>query len=245
MKIENWFEGWFNSYHYHILYKHRDYQEAESFIRLLFDYLKIGTKGTDILDLACGRGRHAIHVHNLGYTVHGLDLSPESIKKAKLNAGDGLTFSTGDMRNFQLFRPFDLVLNLFTSFGYFESDEENMQVISSIAQNLKPGGILVLDYLNVNHSLKKIPNQEQITVDNINFKIDRYLEGDFITKSIKFEDQGLIHHYKEFVRVIRLNNFKEYLKLANLTLMETFGDYNLKGFNIESSDRLILIAKKN
>jgi len=117
---KEWFESWFDTKYYHILYKNRDYTEAEKFISKLIDFLN-PEPDSKFVDIACGRGRHSVYINRLGYSVVGYDLSEESILEAKKHSKKDLKFYTHDMR--QIFRTnyFDFALNLFTSFGYFKS----------------------------------------------------------------------------------------------------------------------------
>lgn len=243
-KKENWFADWFDSEHYHKLYAHRDYSEAEKFIRNLFQFLQVEKQHTKVLDLACGKGRHALQVHQLGFNVIGLDLSPESIAHAKQYENDKLHFQTGDMRAIPFQAEFDLVLNLFTSFGYFQEEGENQQVIHSVAKALKPNGILVLDYLNVHHAESNLPSEEIIKRESTSFSVKKFIEGDFIVKDISIEENGEEHHHQEYVKRLDLKRFKDYLDQADLNLLHTFGDYQLNSFQEEQSDRLILVAQK-
>ena len=143
----NWFASWFDSPHYHILYKNRDFKEAEFFLQNLTEYLKPKPENK-ILDLACGAGRHSIFLNNLGYNVTGVDLSPNSIKTASESSKERLNFDVHDMREIYKENSFDFVLNMFTSFGYFESDEENVKMLNSVEKTLKPNGTFVLDFFN-------------------------------------------------------------------------------------------------
>src|SRR3989344_5362829 len=126
-KHTEWFECWFDSPYYHVLYKNRDFTEAELFIDNLVQLIK-PSKSNRILDLACGKGRHAIYLNKKGFDVTGIDLSEKSIECAKISGNETLHFYTHDMR--KLFRSnyFDIVLNLFTSFGYFEQEREDNAV---------------------------------------------------------------------------------------------------------------------
>jgi 2-polyprenyl-3-methyl-5-hydroxy-6-metoxy-1,4-benzoquinol methylase len=146
MSVE-WFESWFNTKYYHILYKNRDYSEAEKFIAKLINFLN-PEHNAKFVDIACGKGRHSIFINQLGYNVVGYDLSEESILEANKNAKNNLKFYTHDMR--QIFRTnyFDFALNLFTSFGYFKNKRDELNAIKSSAKNLKQNGILVIDFLN-------------------------------------------------------------------------------------------------
>jgi SAM-dependent methyltransferase len=227
------------------LYRHRNLEEAENFINRLFVYLTIRKEDSLILDLACGKGRHAIQVNKLGYNVVGMDLSEESINSANRESNDRLHFLTADMRNFSYSSKFDLVLNLFTSFGYFKTEGDNQKVLNSISKNLNPKGLIVLDYLNINKSIKQLPTKETIKRDKVSFKITKRIEDNFIIKDIDFDSDGEHHQHQEFVKIINLELFKKYFENANLSIIETFGDYNLNPFDFNNSDRLILIAKKN
>ena len=118
-ETDNWFASWFDTPYYHILYKERDDHEAEFFMNSLTSFLKLPKKA-EILDLACGKGRHAIYLNELGYDVTGIDLSAASIEFAKKFETDKLHFAIHDM-SISYPKKFDAVFNLFTSFGYFEN----------------------------------------------------------------------------------------------------------------------------
>jgi SAM-dependent methyltransferase len=239
----NWFAEWFDSDFYHILYEHRDNSEAEAFINQITQHLVL-PKQASVLDLACGKGRHSIQLNELGFDVIGLDLSRESIQFAKQFKNDSLHFTTGDMRHLKFTNRFDLVLNLFTSFGYFHEENDNLLVIESIAQVLKEGGKLVLDYLNTAKVSAQLPQSEEIVRKNITFNVHKFVEEDFIVKNINFKSDGKAFSFQEYVRRIDLQKFKAYFKQCGLELIETFGDYHLNPFDEKQSDRLILIAQK-
>lgn len=240
---QNWFANWFDSPYYHLLYKHRNYEEAEFFISNLFNYLSLPYK-SKVLDLACGKGRHSRQIHNLGYDVLGIDLSPESISAASEYSEDGLNFQTGDMREIGYEGQFDAVVNLFTSFGYFQEEGDNKKVIKSIASSLKGDGVLVLDYLNVAKAEQNLPSDEVIEREGISFKIEKKIEESFIVKNINFSAEQNDFHFSEYVKRFGLDDFKEIFSQCGLVLQEVFGSYSLEEFHENSSDRLILIAKK-
>ncbi|MDC1395816.1 methyltransferase domain-containing protein, partial [Bacteroidia bacterium] len=115
--MSKWFETWFDSEYYHLLYKDRDYTEAEAFVEKLVTYLNPG-KDALIYDLACGKGRHSIHLNKLGLNVEGSDYSTNSINYAKKSENSRLHFYEQDMRD-AMPKQYNYILNLFTSFGYF------------------------------------------------------------------------------------------------------------------------------
>ncbi|MDC7997804.1 class I SAM-dependent methyltransferase [Gilvibacter sediminis] len=238
---ESWYTSWFNSPYYHILYKDRDYSEAAGFMDNLTRALNL-PKSAHILDLACGRGRHSIYLAGLGYRVTGADLSPKSIAEAKKHERPGLQFVIHDMC-LPFLESFDAIFNLFTSFGYFESANDNLRAIRAIKQSLAPDGVGVIDFLNVNHVAEHLVANEEKTVDGIAFKITRQIDDKFITKTISFEDQGKEHVFAERVSAMDLDQFKAYFEIAGVTLINTYGDYELAPFDPDTSERLILIFK--
>lgn len=238
---EAWFASWFNTSYYHTLYKHRDFNEAGSFMTNLTQFLKL-PPDSEILDLACGKGRHAIFLNKLGYKVTGIDLSPQSINYAKQFENESLHFEVHDMR-LKYDKKFDAIFNLFTSFGYFETEVENLAIIKTIKNSLKSNGVAVIDFLNTNYIIKNLVPSETKIIDGITFKLKRYVKNNFICKEIKVIDGTNIFHFIERVKVLTLNDFKKYFNKTGCKLEHTFGDYNLNEFNEKQSPRLILIFK--
>lgn len=240
---QNWFRDWFNSPYYHLLYNNRNFSEAEKLIQNLVGKLNLSANHK-VLDLACGKGRHSLSFNQLGLDVIGLDLSPESINEAKELENDRLKFLIGDMRTFDVDHSFDAVFNLFTSFGYFKSDSENQLVINNIAKHLKKDGVLVIDYLNSVKVANQLPINERKKRGEVVFNIRKKIENGFIVKEIQFDHNNASHNFKEFVKYIDYEQFNSYLDNTNMTIVQSFGDYDLSSFNEKSSDRLILVAKK-
>lgn len=147
ISTQSWFSSWFDTPYYHILYKDRDDEEAGRFVQNLIRFLEL-KKGASILDLACGKGRHAMYLNELGYQVTGADLSKNSILCAKRFQNETLRFERHDMRE-PFGEKFDAVFNLFTSFGYFDNKEDNLRTVNAIKENLKPNGFAVIDFMNV------------------------------------------------------------------------------------------------
>ena len=239
----NWFASWFDSPYYHILYKNRDYKEADFFIQNLTSYLKPNNKDK-ILDLACGAGRHSIFLNSLGYKVTGVDLSPNSIEKALESKNDNLNFDVHDMREVYKENGFNFVFNLFTSFGYFDSNDENIKMLQSVEKTLKPNGIFVLDFFNANNVIKNLVEEETKEVEGVEFKLKRELKKGKIIKHIEFETKNQSFSYSERVQAVKLEDFEELFSHTNMKIITTFGNHSLEGFDKEKSDRLIIIAQK-
>ncbi|MDX1651784.1 MAG: class I SAM-dependent methyltransferase [Brumimicrobium sp.] len=238
-----WFEEWFDTSYYHTLYKHRDEKEAELFISALLDELKVPS-GTKCLDLACGKGRHALYLNKKGLDVVGLDLSENSISKAKELEKKGLHFDVHDMREVYKDNEFDVVFNLFTSFGYFDSSKDNLRVLTAVHRMLRPGGKLVLDFMNVPVVLKNLVPKETKEIDGITFDISREFDGTHIFKYIGVLDNNTRTDFQERVQALFLEDFENLLKQSGFEIAKLFGNFMLNPFDINSSRRLIIIANK-
>ena len=236
---KNWFTSWFDTPFYHILYKDRDDKEAQSFMENLTSYLNL-PENASILDLACGKGRHSVYLNAMGYNVTGVDLSPQSIAFAKQFKNNTLHFDVHDMSK-PYTQQFDAVFNLFTSFGYFENEDGNLNTIKAIKGNLKHNGIGVIDFMNADFVIDNLITENTKTVEGIDFKLNRYLKNGHIIKDILFEADGKSYSYTERVKAITLSDFKAMFQKANVQLLEVFGDYKLNKFNKKTSERLILI----
>ena len=232
---------WFDSDYYHILYKHRDYSEARNFIDNIVEYLDL-KKGSKILDLACGIGRHSIYLEKIGFDVTGTDKSTNNIKKAKKSQNDKLKFIQMEMIN-DTNRKYDGIFNLFTSFGYVNHDY-NLETIKNIERQLKDDGTVIVDFMNTLFVKNNLVIEETKVIDDLSFKIKRKSDGKHIYKEIKFNDQK-DYFFQEKVMDLSLNDFENYLKRHNLKIIKTFGDYNLNEFDIENSERLIIVIKKS
>lgn len=236
-----WFASWFDSNFYHTLYQHRDETEAERFIQSLVAHLS-PAPGTRVLDLACGRGRHARQLHSLGMQVLGVDLSPASIADANKEAKDGLAFKVQDMRD-PFPGKFGLILNLFTSFGYFENTSDNRKVLENVAEALEPNGVFVLDFMNVEKVLRNLVPAESKEMDGVFFEISRALEDGVIVKRIHVNDNGMHEDYAERVQALGRDELEEMMMAAGLELTETWGGYDGAAFDPAHSDRLVMFAR--
>ncbi len=238
-----WFECWFNTPYYHLLYGKRNDEEAAFFLTNLLAQLKLKS-GDRCWDLNCGKGRHSVYLNKKGFEVIGTDLSEENIKCSLQNENEKLHFYKHDMRSLFYANYFDAVFNLFTSFGYFKSKHDDEKVFQSVYNSLKPGGLFVLDFLNAALTIENITSSEEKTIDGVLFKINKKTEDGFIIKEIKINENGKESIYTEEVRAFTLPDFKVLAEKAGLKLKETFGNYALQPFDENYSERLILIFVK-
>jgi SAM-dependent methyltransferase len=241
----NWFSEWFDSAYYHKLYFDRDEKEAEHFIEKLIDKLS-PAPGSTMLDIACGRGRHARFLAAKGFDVTGLDLSQSSIEYALQYEHEHLHFFQHDMRLPFRTNYFDYVFNFFTSFGYFRTEREHYNAIRTIANALKTGGTFVIDYLNVHYAEDHLVHKSNVEVEGVNYRITKWFDEEHFYKKITIEDETLDEPltYTEVVAKFSLGDFNDMLSYHGLQVQEVFGDYQFNDYHVRNSPRLIAMAKK-
>ena len=238
-----WFAEWFDSPYYHILYHHRDEQEAKAALDSLLSALQLPA-GARILDLACGKGRHSRYLAEQGFDVTGLDISDASISFARQFEHAHLHFYRHDMRLPYRHNYFDAVMNMFTSFGYFDNDRDHLRSLRNVALGLKQGGVLLLDFFNSEYVRRRLVPSDTKVIDQIAFRMTRHADARYVHKTVDFEHEGLAYHFEESVRLFTEADFRHLLEAAGLELRQTFGEYQLAPFDALQSPRLILIAVK-
>lgn len=244
MPDASWFEQWFSSPYYRILYQHRDELEAEEFVEQLIKYLQ-PLPDSRMLDIACGEGRFSVELADHGYDVTGIDLSHNSIEVAKAHESESLRFYVHDMRMPFYINYFDYAFNFFTSFGYFAHMRDHQLAAKSFAAGLKKGGILVLDYLNSDRARRRLVPEEDVQRGSYTFHIKRRIEHGHFIKEISFLDaDGKTRQYAESVAAFGLSEFISLFRNAGMSLVATFGNYHLDEFDPLESPRLIMVFKK-
>lgn len=239
-----WYQKWFDSPYYHILYHQRNDTEAEYFIDHICQHLK-PQPDARILDIACGKGRHSVYLNRKGFDVTGIDLSQSSIKYAKQFENKKLQFFEHDMRNLLYINYFDIAMNLFTSFGYFENEIDNLNALKSFRKSIKSNGALVLDYFNSEKILKNLTEHEEKTIEGITFHITKTVKDGKVIKTIEFKDKGQRYKFREEVQAFNFSDFERLFKMSGFSIVSVFGNYNLEPFNVKESDRLIFICNKH
>jgi 2-polyprenyl-3-methyl-5-hydroxy-6-metoxy-1,4-benzoquinol methylase len=246
MKKE-WFCDWFDSEYYHALYNNRNHTEAEAFIQNIASYLQINTTNT-VLDIACGKGRHCMQLSTMAKDVTGIDLSKNSIDYANQFATEHLHFYVHDMRQKFRINYYDFVLNCFTSFGYFKNKYQNQQAANAIVANAKPGGMIVIDFLNsilVRNMIEAATFPVLETRGTATFEIYKKVDEHHIVKTIHLTDGDKKENYLEKVQALELKDFELFFTKAGASLVQVFGNYQLEEFQPNESPRLILVFKKN
>ena len=244
----SWFEEWFDSPLYEKIYADRNQYEAAQLANLIESRIPV-SDFPDLLDLGCGRGRHSIALSKRGYHMTGVDLSESAIKKARRLARDenltNIRFLIGDMRE-PIRHTFDAVLNLFTTFGYFLDDSENISVLKNVNRMLKTDGLFLQDYLNSQFVESNLVPFEAGEHDNIQYKIERRIEENMVFKTIRFSGPELDRplEFTERVKLYDLNWFEKMLEQNSLKLLTLFGDYKGNPFQVSESPRLIMLSQK-
>ena len=169
-------------------------------------------------------------------------MSENSITEASAYANEKLHFKVHDMRE-TCDEKYDAIFNLFTSFGYFDEDDDNLKTLKAIHNSLTETGFAVIDFMNADYVIDNLVPEEIKTVDGIAFHIKRNYKDGYIFKEISFEDKGKKHQYTERVQALRLADFEKMMEEAGIYLLDIFGDYKLKKFFKTQSERLIMIFK--
>lgn len=244
----SWFEEWFDSPLYEKLYTYRNKNEANKLADLIEREMPVSEYPT-ILDLGCGRGRHSITLAERGYSVLGVDLSKEVIKKAQdicqKRGLKNLEFEVGDMRR-PLDKSFDAILNLFTSFGYFLKDNENARVIQSVQSMLNESGLFMLDYMNAHRVRENLVSEEKEEFQGLMVYIKREIRGNMVFKHIRFTGDDIDQpiEYQERVKLYGLEWFKKVFDENGLKIRQVYGSYQGEPFDKQNSPRLLMIASK-
>jgi len=245
-KASAWYEEWFDREEYYMVYRKRDEADARKLLALIERVTEVD-QGAKVLDMACGRGRHAILLARRGFHVTGIDLSRSAIETARKMAlveSISIEFKTGDMRESPCTACFGLVVNLFTSFGYFDEDEENARAVRAMAESLVVGGWLVQDFMNGEYWSKNFVPYDERSEDGMVLKQRRWVERDRLNKEITIiKDDGSEQKFNESVRLFGLNDFEQMHAGAGLKVEHVFGDSDGRAYDDESQ-RLIIFSKR-
>ncbi|MCK9209770.1 MAG: class I SAM-dependent methyltransferase [Ignavibacteriaceae bacterium] len=241
-----WFEEWFESEEYLTVYKHRNNEEAEVLISFILSKVSL-TGDAKVLDLGCGAGRHALLLAKMGFQVTGVDQSAKllsvAVDEAKKN-GLCAKFIRDDIRTVTFPEKFDLILNVFTSFGYFENDEDNFAVFVNVEKLLSEDGVFVFDFLNAEYVKRNLVPFSKDVLDDMVIEQSRKIEGNNVIKEIELLQNGNRKNYRESVRLYSKRELINALDKTNLSTEMIFGNYTGEIFDEKSSSRLILVCKK-
>lgn len=244
MSRKPWFHDWFGS-EYLALYPHRDRAEARRAVALLRETTGLGP-GARVLDVGCGPGRHLGELRQAGCRATGLDLSQNMIEAARAAVPEaGLV--RADMRLLPLRSgAFDVVTSYFTSFGYFDDEDDDLRVLSEVRRVLKAGGWYLLDFLNAHEVVANLRREDRRTVSGLRIVQKRRLaaQGRVIEKRIRICQEGRSppREFVERVRLYRPGELDSMLLRTGLTPGPVFGGYEPSPYTRMSS-RYIVLAR--
>lgn len=233
--MSEWFARWFND-DYLALYPHRNEADAADAIAMV-ERVAPGAADRRVLDVGCGPGRHARILRARGYRVVGLDLSQTLLRIALQQSDAALV--RGDMRRLPIrSASCDLVVNLFTSFGYFPDDREHADVIAEMARTLRPGGMLVLDFLNAERVRADLAEPSGVTTGLHGSRSRKGLsdDGQFVVKQITLAD-GTEH--VERVRLLAMPDLTAMFSAAGLEVTQQLGDYDGSPHSAEAARSIV------
>jgi len=241
-----WWDKYFND-DYLKLYWHTEKSaplEVDGILRML--QIEPPAK---ILDLCCGFGRHSVVLAKKGYDVTGLDLSEKFLRKAHEKAVSlkvNLKLEQRDMRDIQHFNEFDAVINLFTAFGLFDSESEDIKVLQGVVESLKPDGQFLIDTINrdnIIHSLQ--PKRWSIENGTVILE-ERFF--DFFKSRLEIDHQLIVDGGKKrrlesSFRLYTLTEMLDMFDKVGLVLTDVYGDFD-GSLYLANSPRMILVARK-
>ncbi|CAH8769294.1 class I SAM-dependent methyltransferase [Paenibacillus dendritiformis] len=243
--MTEWYERSFGR-DYLLVYRHRDFQGATQEVHGMMEWLRLPASAS-ILDLCCGMGRHALALAEAGYRVTGVDLSEVLLEEAMAHDTRGqVKFLRGDMRELPVDGPFDAVVNLFTSFGYFTDNEDNARVFQEIHRVLKPQGRFIVDFLNPSYVRQHlVPHSERVD-GGTRIEERRRIENGFVKKAITLTDAsgGEQREYEERVRLYELADFRNMMDEAGLVIDQVHGSYDGAAYDEEQSKRMIMVGHR-
>lgn len=240
---QEWFASWFNSPFYRELYAHRTGEEARAFVLRLIETLHLPADAK-VLDVCCGNGRHSAVFSEKGFEVVGIDISEKSLEEAKARNLANAHFHFADARSFELHERFECVVNLFTSFGYFETLEEHIEMLQRIYEHLKPNGVFVFDFFNA-ELVKASGNEDRKVVkDGAEFHITKEIANNRVVKHIRIQKESSRLDFQESVALYSQEQLVEMFEVIGFKNIITYGNYELHDFDVSSSDRCLIICSK-
>lgn len=237
------FNGWFDTRWYAMLYGHRDQEDASEMVLPIIEKARL-RPGDRVLDMGCGRGRHAEIFTREGMRVTGIDLSTASVEEARSRVPDA-EFKVHDICEPFAISAFDAVVCLFTSLGLSDDRMEDQRAVDAAAVALRIGGIFVLDLLNGAVVSRTLVTEDTLEIEGVRFDIRRNLEGDDIVKRITVQDGAEKHEFEEHVHAWRSEEVEAMIDHAGLALEEVTEGPGPETFDPSASKRMVFWARKH
>ncbi len=243
--MNDWFKEWFSSDLYLEVYHKRNLNDARVLLSTILNFIDI-EKGSSVLDAACGAGRYSYLLAEKGFDVFGFDLSQNLLNIAKKSADDfsiSQKFICADIRNFCIKTKFSAIFNLFTSFGYFDTEEENFLFIKNSPNFLMNGGYFVIDFLNANYVINNLNPLSQKKINGKTIMEKRSIIGDRVVKEIEVHSELSVYNFRESVALYPYEKILLKFEEFGYERIELLGDYKGSKFEKDISERFIGIFK--
>jgi SAM-dependent methyltransferase len=250
LSTPSWYTRFFGNDYLRVFAPYLEPRRTEAELRGMLGLLRLPA-GARILDLACGQGRHSIPLAALGYRVTGLDLSPEVLARAASSARDSgvpVCWIRADMQRLPLAAAFDAVVNVFTSFGYLESQEADQSVVEAVARALVPGGVFLLETVSrdalVRHFTPSQVERRERGLLVLQEQEFNQRSGRLAVRLTLVEADGVRREYTQSIRFYTLTELAAMLQKAGLRLQSYYGDYDGSKLTVDSR-RLILVCLRS
>ncbi len=249
MKLTQWYCEFFDDLYLRVYQPLEAPEQVRREVDFIISALNL-PKGTKILDLCCGQGRHSLELARRGYDVVGVDLSEALLYVARKRAeqeGLKVTFLHCDMREIDFNGEFDAVINMFTSFGYLESEAEDEKVLEKVSMALKRGGKFLLDIINRDRLIREFQAREWHAADEGWLVLEERkfdsLSGRMETRWVCVARDGVRYERLSSVRLYTASELRVMIERVGLEVINLFGDYDASPYSW-NSHRLIVLAKK-
>ena len=206
-------------------------------------------KGSRVLDLCCGYGRHSVGLARKGFNVTGFDFSAVLLRRAKTDCKRKkmkLNLVRGDMREIPFECQFDAVINMFTAFGYFENESEDQKVLDGICAALKPGGKFLLDTINREWVIASFREKGWEKVGSHQFALDLRsfdpLTSRISVKTVILGGKQRIER-SHSMRFYTLTELGKMIEKSGMRVKSIYGHMDGRDYWIDTP-RMVILAKK-
>ncbi len=233
-----WYESWFNQ-QYLRLYSHRNDEQALSQVKAIVQKLAL-TKNSKIMDVGCGSGRHLGAFRGLGFSPFGLDLSWDLLTEASRE-------NSNLIRGNMLFPPvlpnsLDFMGFFFSSFGYFDREEDDLKALKGWSSCLKKQGFLFLDLANLEYVVENLVPEQEDPFEGGMVRQTRHMEKDVVVKNIHFVIGEKTSQYQERLRLYSLSKMEQILSGLGYNILDVWGDEKATSYHAKLSSRMSIIA---